>query len=88
MVLKAARKRQIQTPVMMLSGRESVEDRVRGLEAGADDYVAKPFAFEEVVARLRELWRCPVVLQNKLAVADLEITVQDTPRNAEASLSS
>ena len=72
-ILKNARKRQIQIPVMLLSGRHSVEDRVRGLEAGADDYVAKPFAFEEVIARIRALLRRPVVLQSKLVVADLEI---------------
>lgn len=72
-LLKSARRRQIQIPVMLLSGRQSVEDRVLGLEAGADDYVAKPFAFEEVIARVRALLRRPVVLQNKLVVGDLEI---------------
>ena len=41
--------------VLMLTARDAVEDRVRGLEAGADDYVVKPFAIEEVVARLRAL---------------------------------
>lgn len=72
-VLKRARKKQIQAPVMIISAQSAVEDRVRGLEAGADDYVLKPFAFEEVLARIRALMRRPVVLQDKLSVADLEI---------------
>ena len=55
-------------PVLMLTARDSVEDRVRGLDAGADDYLTKPFAFEELFARLRALTRRgpierPVVLQ-------------------------
>ena len=45
------------TPVLMLTARDSVEDRVRGLDAGADDYLTKPFAFEELFARLRALTR-------------------------------
>jgi DNA-binding response OmpR family regulator len=72
-VLKRARKRQIRIPVMILSAQDSIESRVIGLEAGADDYVLKPFAFEEVVARVRALLRRPTILQDKLTVADLEI---------------
>ena len=72
-VLKQARKKQIRVPVMILSAQASVDDRVRGLEAGADDYVQKPFAFEEVLARVRALMRRPAILQDKLTVADLEI---------------
>lgn len=72
-VLKRARKRQVRLPVMILSAKNSVEDRVRGLEAGADDYVLKPFAIEEVVARVRALLRRPALLPDKLIVADLEI---------------
>ena len=51
-VLTALRASRVQTPVLMLSARDSVEDKVRGLRAGADDYLPKPFAFEELVARL------------------------------------
>ncbi|MHB8718406.1 MAG: response regulator transcription factor [Candidatus Dormibacteria bacterium] len=51
------RDRRIRTPVLMLTGRDAVEDRVRGLEAGADDYLVKPFALREVVARIRALSR-------------------------------
>lgn len=51
------RSRRVATPILMLTGRDAVEDRIRGLEAGADDYLLKPFAFEELVARLRALTR-------------------------------
>ena len=51
------RDRRLETPVLMLTARDSVDDRVRGLEAGADDYLLKPFAFRELVARLRALTR-------------------------------
>jgi DNA-binding response OmpR family regulator len=51
------RQRRIKTPVLMLTARDAVEDRVRGLEVGADDYLAKPFAFQELLARIRALTR-------------------------------
>jgi DNA-binding response OmpR family regulator len=54
---QALRERHLETPVLMLTARDSIEDRVRGLEAGADDYLLKPFAFRELVARLRALTR-------------------------------
>jgi two-component system OmpR family response regulator len=56
-VLAAVRAARIRTPILMLTARDTVPDRVRGLEAGADDYLAKPFAFVELVARLRALTR-------------------------------
>ena len=56
-VLEQLRARQIATPCLMLTARDAVEDRVRGLDAGADDYLAKPFAMKELVARLRSLIR-------------------------------
>jgi two-component system, OmpR family, response regulator PrrA len=56
-VVSRLRQRGIETPICILSARDEVEDRVRGLEAGADDYVVKPFDLEELVARLRALLR-------------------------------
>ncbi|MGD9823598.1 response regulator transcription factor [Desulfobacter sp.] len=52
-----ARAQQVKTPIIFLSARQNVSDRIRGLEAGADDYLVKPFAFAELVARLQALLR-------------------------------
>ena len=56
-VCEAIRRRHIRTPVLMLTALDEVDNRVRGLEAGADDYLVKPFAFRELLARLRALTR-------------------------------
>src|SRR5437879_3231972 len=56
-VLEAIRKARNPTPVLCLTARDSIEDRVRGLDLGADDYLVKPFAFQELVARVRALLR-------------------------------
>src|SRR5499427_7699377 len=56
-VLATLRKRGIQTPVFVLTAKDAVEDRVTGLDAGADDYLVKPFAFSELLARIRALLR-------------------------------
>ena len=62
------------TPILMLTARDAVEDRVRGLEAGADDYLTKPFAFDELVARLRALARRqPSIAPQHYDVADLHV---------------
>ena len=58
-VLKTMRQKGSQTPVLLLTAKDSVEDRVRGLDAGANDYLVKPFAFEELLARIRVLLRKP-----------------------------
>ena len=60
-VLRSARTNGIQTPVLMLTARGALDDRVTGLEAGADDYLAKPFAFAELLARCRALLRRPIL---------------------------
>ena len=61
-------------PVCVLSAREQVSDRVRGLEAGADDYIVKPFALEEVTARLHALLRRrPLAADERLAAGDIEL---------------
>ena len=56
-VLKKIRKQNIKTPVLLLTARDGIEDRVQGLDFGADDYLVKPFAFDELLARIRVLLR-------------------------------
>jgi DNA-binding response OmpR family regulator len=56
-ILKALRARRLATPVLVLTARDSLQDRVTGLDSGADDYLVKPFAFAELVARIRALVR-------------------------------
>src|SRR6266550_8147302 len=56
-VCRTLRLRKVNTPILMLTARDAVEDRVRGLDSGADDYLVKPFALHELLARLRALFR-------------------------------
>src|SRR5437870_12910057 len=56
-ILMTARKNGLETPVLMVTARDSLEDRVIGLNSGADDYLVKPFAFSELLARIRALLR-------------------------------
>jgi two-component system copper resistance phosphate regulon response regulator CusR len=73
-VLAAIRKGSRQTPVLFLTARDAVEDRVKGLELGADDYLVKPFAFSELLARVRSiLRRGPSRQPETLRLADLEL---------------
>jgi two-component system copper resistance phosphate regulon response regulator CusR len=73
-ILAALRKQKCQTPVLILTARDAVEDRVLGLDTGADDYVVKPFAFSELLARIRALTRRGRPEQAlRLRLADLEI---------------
>jgi two-component system, OmpR family, response regulator len=73
-VLQVLRSRGDRTPVLMLTALGSVEHRVAGLDAGADDYLAKPFAFSELLARLRALGRRPpAAAQERLAAGDVEL---------------
>jgi len=71
-VCRVLRERGVKTPILMLTARDAVEDRVRGLDSGADDYLVKPFAFSELLARLRALSRREhAALGTVLSVADL-----------------
>jgi DNA-binding response OmpR family regulator len=71
---RALRQRGVPSPVLMLTARDAVDDRVRGLEAGADDYLTKPFAFRELVARVRALARRPpTTLAETIVIADLAV---------------
>ena len=73
-ILRALRQRHMETPVLVLTARDSLEDRVTGLDAGADDYLVKPFAFAELLARIRALVRRGRVADApKLSVGDLEM---------------
>lgn len=73
-VCKELRGRAIKTPILMLTARDAIADRIAGLDTGADDYLTKPFDFGELLARLRALLRRPEALQPaQMKVADLEI---------------
>ena len=73
-VLITLRGHGIETPILLLTAKDAVADRVKGFELGADDYLVKPFAFSELLARVRSLLkRSPVRQQEVLRVADLEI---------------
>lgn len=75
-VLKALRAAGQDLPVLFLTARDQVEDRVKGLELGADDYLVKPFAFSELLARVRTLLRRSRVKEaEQLVLADLELDV-------------
>ena len=67
-------RRQRQTPVLFLSARDDVADRVKGLELGADDYLVKPFAFSELLARIRTLLRRGATqVEQRVRIADLDV---------------
>lgn len=76
-IVQSIRERNNLTPVLFLSARDSVDDRVKGLELGADDYLIKPFAFSEVLARVRSLIRRgqTITTPDLLQVADLQLDV-------------
>jgi two-component system copper resistance phosphate regulon response regulator CusR len=75
-ILATMRLRGFKTPILILTARDAVEDRVRGLDAGADDYLVKPFAFPELLARIRALGRRGIPETSpKLCIADLQVDV-------------
>ena len=76
-VVSALKADGVRTPILFLTARDSVRDRVKGLELGADDYLVKPFAFSELLARVRSvLRRSPQRDPEHLRIADLEIDMQ------------
>lgn len=73
-VLKNLRKEGIKTPVLMLTAKDAVSDKIRGLDSGADDYITKPFDFDELLARVRSLLRRKGEVKSAvITIADLEI---------------
>ena len=85
-VCRTLRERGSRTPILMLTARDAVEDRVRGLDSGADDYLVKPFAFAELMARLRALTRRePAAKGTVLRVGDLvlDTTTREVSREGE-----
>ena len=73
-ILKAVRERGLKTPVLVLTARDGVEDRVAGLDSGADDYMVKPFAFAELLARIRALVRRGRAAESpRLGAGDLDM---------------
>jgi len=79
-VCRRLRTKGLPTPILMLTARDAVADRVAGLEAGADDYLVKPFAIEELIARLRALTRRGKQSDERLSYADL--VLDTTARSA------
>jgi two-component system response regulator MprA len=74
-VCRRLRDRGVSTPILMLTARDAVADRVAGLRAGADDYLVKPFAIQELIARLHALTRRGKPSEDRLAYADLTLEV-------------
>lgn len=73
-ILQQMRKQELHTPVIFVTAKDGTRDRVTGLDAGADDYLVKPFAFEELLARVRALLRRPKeAISNILTLADLSL---------------
>ena len=85
-VLKTLRKQGLQVPVLLLTAKDSVEDRVLGLDAGADDYLVKPFAFPELRARIRVLVRrgkTESVVSLKLGTLEMDLTTRLVTRDGK-----
>lgn len=81
-ILQIMRERKVKTPVIMLSALNEVEDKIKGLEHGADDYLAKPFKTTELIARLKALARRPALLATEvLEFADLKLDLTNRTLN-------
>lgn len=88
-IVAKMRQEKIDTPVLVLTARDAVGERVKGLNLGADDYLIKPFDFEELLARIRALWRRPAAsIDTVLQVANLQLnTITFEARRGERSIS-
>lgn len=87
-VCKTLRKNNIQTPIIMLTAKDSIEDKIKGLDIGANDYLAKPFSFAELLARIRVQLRTNISTeQTKLIIADLELDLlKKTAKRADENI--
>lgn len=87
-VLSNLRKKGVQTPVILLTARDALLDKIKGLDTGADDYLTKPFVFEELLARIRSLIRRKATVKEAvIRIADLEIdTASHQVRRAGKSI--
>ena len=86
-ILKALRQRGVKTPVLVLTARDTLEDRVSGLDSGADDYLVKPFAFPELLARIRarlRRGRPDEVLRLSLADLEMDLVTRRVMRGGRA----
>jgi DNA-binding response OmpR family regulator len=86
-ILKALRKTHAQTPVLILTARDTLEDKILGLDLGADDYLVKPFAFAELTARIRALLRrgrSDQALKLKLADLEMDLVRRSVVRGKQA----
>jgi DNA-binding response OmpR family regulator len=81
-VCRSLRASRVDTPVLLLTALDAVEDRVRGLDAGADDYLPKPFAFQEMLARLRALGRRRVQARDPDEIQSADLTLDLRRRRA------
>ena len=85
-ILSALREQRCQTPVLVLTAKDTIEDRVLGLDSGADDYLVKPFAFPELLARIRALTRrgrSDQALRYKLADLELDCVTKKVTRGGQ-----
>ncbi|HWA52468.1 MAG TPA: response regulator transcription factor [Patescibacteria group bacterium] len=91
-ICKNLRTAKVETPILILTAKGQIEDKIAGLNAGADDYLTKPFSFEELLARIRALTRRPKnVVSNVLKASDLELDIENfkvTKKGKRVKLSS
>ena len=82
-ICRQLREAEMQTPVLMLTAKDAIPDRVAGLEAGADDYLVKPFAFEELLARLKALRRRKAPIETEAPLMFTDLTLDPGTRMAK-----